>query len=253
MTFEYDPETGPVIKGPISHAAARLEAALAADAFRPRLEAASQSKAGYAGLIKPVAEGLFALAVAGGKEVVQDLTATKSLLPEATGANCGDRFKLFAANAFSLSVSNPWAAPGNVWGPGGAFNLAAVLLEWGYNIHGPLAELTLVLPVWTTSPILDKPHEFALIKFDTSGYTREERVRGVVNGGGFTAPVERYQALKYMLGIESVDGFQHHFSGSSGISSCLGFPFAEEALLSKMPLLKDYLIACAVAIGNQND
>ena len=253
MKFQYDEDAGlPVINGPISHAAARLEALLVSNALRPQPDGSPRSKVEYAQLVESVAKGLFSLAVAGGKEIVQDLTEMPSQIREATYVNWGPRIKLFAPNAFGPSVANLWAAPGNIWGPGGAFNLSAIMLEAGSDRYGPLAELTLVLPVWTASPDPERANWFALVGFNTRGHIREERVRGYVDGSGFAAPVERYQALKCMLGIEKLDGFKCSSTGGYGVTSCLGFPFAEEILAAKAPLLNEYLVGCARKLGEQN-
>lgn len=253
MTFKYDPQTGPVINGPISHAAARLEAYLASDIFRPQLDDSPRSKVEHASLIRPIAEGLFALAVAGGTTYVSDIADKPSEIYGATSVHCGDRAKFFMPNTLPFSVVNAWASPGNVWGPSGMFELSAIILEVGSNRYGPLAELTLALPTWNTSADPENAHEFALIKFDTRGHAREEKIEAYVEGAGFRATVEPAEGLKYLLGIEPPVGLHHSSSSGAGISSCLGFPFAEEVLLSKMSSLKDYLVACAIGLGEQND
>lgn len=253
MAFEYNPETGPVISGPISRAAARLEGLLAAGAFQPQLDGSPRSKAVYAELVEPVAKGLFALAVAGGQDAVQDLTDTPTRLSEATHVNWGSREKLFAPNEFPLSAVNLWATPGSVWGPGGQFDLSAIMLEVGHDRDGLVAELTLALPSWTTSPDPAQGNWFALIGFNTRGHVREESIQGYIEGNGYAALVERRQALKYLLGLDTPDAFRHKACGGSGVTSALGFPFAEETLVAKMPLLKEYLVGCAKSLGKLND
>jgi hypothetical protein len=253
MTSDNPAWTAPEITGPISRAAAQLENLLAADAFQPRLHEAPFRGALYAELVKPVAQSLFSLAVAGGRDCVMDLDNTPPKIYEVTHINCGERAKVYMPNQFSLQVVNPLVSPGNVWGPGGKFGLYGIILEVGSDRSGPQAELTLILSTWTDKPETEKPQEVALIGFNTRGLVRASCLRGAIHGQGFNAPVERDMAVRYMLGLEPCEGFVCDGVGGGSIDDRLGFPFAEEVLIGKMSLLNEYLRGCADRLTQLKD
>ena len=253
MTLDNAGWIAPEINRSISHATSRLETMVKSDILRPRLDSVSHPGAVYAELVEPVAQWLFSLAFAGGADCMVDLTDTPSKIYEVTSPNCGPRWKVFMPNQFSLQTVNPLVSPGNIWGPGGKFGLYGIILEAGQDSRGPQAELTFMLSAWTSKPESSEPYEITLVGFNTRGFPRASRLRGSIQGPGHESrPVEREMAVRYMLGLEPCDGFAAKGVGGGSVDDRLGFPFAEETLLGKMPLLIDYLRGCTEQLTRLN-
>lgn len=199
----------------------------------------------YAELVEPIAMGMLQLALAAGCHgtYVRDITELEGVLPSATSPSCGLRSKfLVLSEELRCDLSPVWFE--GAWAPSG-FGLHAVILEVGSDQAGQFATLSLVLPIWTATPeMAHRKHEFALISFNTRGHVQGARVHVFVNGMEKVAlPLDH--ALKTLLGLTPRPRVGYKSFAYDDITECLGFPYAEEALLGKLPLLNRFFMACA--------
>jgi len=223
----------------------RLKREQGAEAAEQRLVEWGKSYRTFSESLTTVAVGMAVLAHLH-PQSVQDITSCQSRLSSTIDERYGEHHKFVAFNSPAPGCGCTQPDYNWIFGPGGSLPLRAIILETGYKYKhsGAItyAEMTLVFPAWGRGDSPRHAGDLVFIRIESTGWdTADLRQAYVTTKAGRKPFTDGEAFLKYLLGMEALNQKIDTSGLGSGIDTVLGFPGAEDYLLSVLPHLGLYL------------